>query len=380
MADEKELMKKDLSLIIQIDSKMHYNDIQNVQKIYEAITQKNMFQTSLGKRYVNKLKQIIQGENTGNCIFCGKSVTNPNNTVMCEECSSKFIKKPTDTTQATSQNASTLADNTKNKIQSGDIKSQAQSIGRNISENENLQRSKECAKEMTRDIKKSMSKNNNSTADNASTSQQSAKRKSIVIIGIIALLIIIAIISVIGIETIFSIATIVSLGYLIYTCVKKKPKKKAIIVFVVCILLTGIANGFSTGIKSDNVLAYLGTSQEQAYKDYDSSQFREEICYLTNENEKTNGKPWIEIWDGKVSTVILDSGMNSSLNVSGVHIGDSIDDITIAMEKQGAAYDTNGSMSGIMETYNYKYDGTKVQVIFIIKNGIVTRIVCGLED
>ena len=106
MADEKELMKKDLSLIIQIDSKMRYNDIQNVQKIHDAITQKNMFQTNLGKRYVNKLKQIIQGQNPGNCIFCGKGVTNPNNTVMCEECSSKFIKKPTNTAQTTPQNAS----------------------------------------------------------------------------------------------------------------------------------------------------------------------------------------------------------------------------------------------------------------------------------
>ena len=229
------------------------------------------------------------------------------------------------------QKASTLADNTKNKIQSADIKSQAQNIGRNISENENLQRSKEYVKEMTQDIKKSMHKNNNSTADNASTSQQSAKRKKIVIIGIVALIVIIAIISAIGLETIFSIATIVSLGYLIYTCVKKKPKKKAIIVFVVCILLTGIASEFLSGLTSNDYADYLGYSEKQITK-----KFGEPKEIFGNEAwkfYKYMGITFVIDSNDGVSSISFSSGAPSSANTQGLQLGDNVQKITNLSKK-----------------------------------------------
>ncbi|MCI5586869.1 MAG: hypothetical protein MR384_03155 [Lachnospiraceae bacterium] len=391
MADNKEFMKKDLSLIIQIDNKMHYNDISQVQKIRDTIISKNVFKTNLGKRYVNKLEQIIQRQNTNKCLFCGNNITNPNDTVICEVCSSKFPANPTTSNQETSksaketeikdkilQNANDLVDNAKNRIHSADIKSQTQNIAKNISENKNVQHSKEYAKKMTQNVKESMNKINNDTNDNEGTSQKSTNNRKNLIVCLILLVAIIALISIIGLETIFTMATVISLGYLIYTCVKKKSKKKAIIAFVVCLLLTGIANQFSTGSNSDNVLAYLGTSEEQAFKDYDSNQFRSELNLLTNENTQTNGKPWITILNGEVADVVLDSGMNSSLNVSGIHIGDSADDVAAAMKKQDAVYDTEYSISGTLETYYYKYNGQKVQVIFTIKDGIVTRISCTL--
>lgn len=172
---------------------------------------------------------------------------------------------------------------------------------------------------------------------------------------------------------------LISLAYLVYVCVKKKPKRNAIIVFTILFVLTGITNMGSTNSDSNNVLAYLGTPQSQVFKEYDESGFYSEMNLLTNEDTNTNGKPYVTLGSGIVTNIILTSGMNSSLNVADIHIGDSSEQVETVMKKSSTAYDSN-SIAGVLETYQLKYDGHSVQVIIKFENNTVSRINCTLMN
>lgn len=88
MAEDKMLVKKDLALILKINQKLSYDNISAVQKVHDTLLQKQLFHSSLGKRYINKLERVIQGEDTDKCLFCGK--INISKTAICEECLSRF--------------------------------------------------------------------------------------------------------------------------------------------------------------------------------------------------------------------------------------------------------------------------------------------------
>lgn len=176
MTDEKDLIKKDLCLITQIDNKLHYNDILTVQKIYDAVTQKGMFKTSLGKRYVNKLEQIINGTDAVKCILCGKSLQAPKKTVICIDCANRYVKRPNTTSdkQAAKQNIDTKNKNTgvdRNstskindfvenvKVKGKSIDKNARALSKNITENESIKNIKRQAEKLTNDAKETAQNN-----------------------------------------------------------------------------------------------------------------------------------------------------------------------------------------------------------------------------
>lgn len=336
MAEDKTLLKKDLALILKIDTKLHYDNIAEVKKVYQTLADKKMFGTSIGQRYLKKLESVIQGNDTDKCIFCGKQSIKQS--VMCSNCLAK-LQPPT---EAITKSEAVLS--TENVI-----REEAQPHDEVIETDLGIHAEK--------------------------------KDKKTSIIKIIAVLVVAIILISIGLDTVFTILMLVSLGVLIYNAVKKKPKRNAAIAFVVFFVLTGVAGMFETDSNTDDVLKYLGTPQSEVFEDYSADNFYSEYNLLTNEGKVENGKPYITMTaNGNVCTVIIESGMNSSLNVAGVYIGDSVDDMCNSMKKVNAVYDTEYSISGTLETYTFKYDDYNVQVIFKIQSGMITRISCTTND
>ena len=106
MEYENSLMKKDLSIILKINEKMNYADITKVQKVHDEIIQKGMFKTNLGTRYIERLKQIIADIYNDKCIFCGKTIANTEDTVLCDECLKKYEKVIDEKLQTSSPDSS----------------------------------------------------------------------------------------------------------------------------------------------------------------------------------------------------------------------------------------------------------------------------------
>ena len=94
MADnDKELIKRDLSLILQLNAKLHYNNKEELKMTYNMLQQKNAFKTALGQKYLRRLAQIVNGINTSQqCILCGNNLDNPS--VICTNCLKKYQKNP----------------------------------------------------------------------------------------------------------------------------------------------------------------------------------------------------------------------------------------------------------------------------------------------
>ncbi len=60
MEDEKTLLKKDLAVILKIDQRIDYGNVENIRKIHDTIVEREMFHTALGTRYINRLEQVLQ--------------------------------------------------------------------------------------------------------------------------------------------------------------------------------------------------------------------------------------------------------------------------------------------------------------------------------
>lgn len=262
MEAEKTLMKKDLALILKIDKRMVYGDIENVKKIHDAILERGMFHTVLGTRYIKKLEQILQGMDSSKCLFCGKQIENPNKTVLCNECTEKFMKP-------SSQSEQTKSDTVISKVEKSSVKTEKESVST-----------------------KADDKNIPSTA----TSEKTKSKKKI-IIGVIITLFIIGMLSAIGFGKVFTVLMLISLGYLIYVCVKKKPKRNAIITFAILFVLTGTANMNLSDSKADfvhsnvNVNTFLSQYEETmnaSAKDISDSEFTVKfVSFSKEENRET---------------------------------------------------------------------------------------------
>lgn len=180
---------------------------------------------------------------------------------------------------------------------------------------------------------------------------------------------------IIGFDMVFECCAIISLALLIYRAVKKKPKKNAGIAFVVFLALSGVFGLMAgSGKVPDNVLDYMGTKDRAVYKAYDKSDFYDGGSgALTNETNNHSGLPHIILYNGKVRGITLDSGMNTSLNVGGLHIGDSYNQAETCMAKQKA-----DKVPGYPLEYNLQYKGNDLKITIYLDNpntnGIVTRI------
>lgn len=312
MDENKEALKKDLQIILRLNSKINYTNVDAVKKIYTAITEKDIFHSELGQRYTKKLERIIAGEDDNTCILCSKDSTVGK--VICNACLDKI--------------------STQKARKKEDTVSTIKNVTASVMSKENLDKTKETAqKALNKADEKLQSFNEKTDASN-------------------------------------KFATAIT--HLKSFWSKRSKRTKVIIVCILALLLLGI---FVGGGNDDDMLSYLGTSQEQVFKDYDKNQFYKELNLLTNEGTDTNGKAYITINSGKVTGIMLDSGMYSSLNIAGIHIGDSANDIEKQMNKYNASHDSN-SISGKLEIYHFKFDGKSVQVTFKLSGGIIEHINC----
>ena len=91
MTDEsKELIKKDLITILQINARLHYDNQEEVKRIRNLVLQKDMLKTSWGNRYIKRLEQVIDGTTSDKCFLCNCSLDNE--TIICNNCLNKFTK------------------------------------------------------------------------------------------------------------------------------------------------------------------------------------------------------------------------------------------------------------------------------------------------
>ncbi|MFU0828915.1 MAG: hypothetical protein ACFWTJ_15535 [Lachnoclostridium sp.] len=213
MTEDKALIKKDLVLILKLDSKLNYEDIGEVKQVHAAAVNRKLFSTSVGQRYLNKLNQIINGIGKEECLFCGG--TTNTDSVVCASCLNKLKgssinstqKKPAEsnvnkemqnkveqkTTESAVEDANKqkeirskddivknadkmkqavigavntqqLIENTKNIIKTAEEKTHI--IAENISKNEDYQKAKEHAKNIAKDAQKNIRKNVDSVSEN----------------------------------------------------------------------------------------------------------------------------------------------------------------------------------------------------------------------
>lgn len=93
MDNNKDLIKKDLGYILQLNAKLHYDNPAEVQKTHDKVLQKNLFKTDLGQKYVKRLEDIINGATGSNqCVLCRNGLDNP--TLVCKQCLEKFKFTP----------------------------------------------------------------------------------------------------------------------------------------------------------------------------------------------------------------------------------------------------------------------------------------------
>ena len=93
MADnDKELLKKELSFILKLNSKLHFDNKAEMKMTYDMLQQKNFFRTVLGKKYLKCLAQRIEGTNISRqCVLCGNTLDNPS--IICTGCINKYQAK-----------------------------------------------------------------------------------------------------------------------------------------------------------------------------------------------------------------------------------------------------------------------------------------------
>lgn len=202
MAEDKSLLKKDLMLILKLNSKLHYDDITEVKKVHNVIKQKNMFETSVGQRYIRRLEQIIQGESTDKCLFCGKN--GASNSVMCLDCLAKL--QPSRAAKTSEAAEITPETKTSETAETTDVTNTSA-----MSKKENV----------------------------AQEPKKTDNRKNI-IIGSVIVVMVLAVLVAIGLDKIFGALMFISFGVLVYKCIKKKPKKGAVIAFVAFLMLFAV--------------------------------------------------------------------------------------------------------------------------------------------
>lgn len=425
MENDKELIRKDLAIILKLDAQIDYSQRSIVENYYKDITRKGLLMTPYGKRYMRRLEQIIAGDNIHNkCAFCNSQTQG--DTLICPACMAK-LRKPSavycrscGNKMNTSETICSACGKNKDEgykycahcgkevpipnmeILTNDAKNKSKEFAEQATKiaKENVQNIAEkgtkLAKDMSADTKFS---NNKKTGNKKKAKGQKNMNKKSILVWLVFLFIAVAIIGTVGLDTTLALFAFASLIVLTYKVIKKKPKKNAVIAFVVFFLLSGIVGDLNcSGGMGDNILDYIGTKESTVYKTYDKDDFKSFQGLLTNEKTDTKGLPYIRLDDSNprlVYSIILESGMNASFNVNGLHIGDSVDQVEKCMKKLKAVYDSdesneltawsyaaaiarNQDVSGknipeIM-VYDLEYHGKKIQIIITVIGGYVNRI------
>lgn len=360
---EKALVKKDLALCIKLNAKLgDYQNRNTVQKMYNWIGMERRFCTAIGKRYVKRLEEVLEGETDFvDCVLCRGFLMD--GVAVCEECLQKYqILIPQSSEQKVQAENSTTQKMTALSRQAANT---AKQIGMTAKDNLNTV----------------SAKINEFTVENETVSAAKDKLRGIADNGMEKL------------QENPAAAKAMEKG-------KEQAKKahgkwrgmskrKRILIVAVCVLLfAGAVNelSFSGNVGGDNVLEYLGADEKEVYKVYDKDDFYSfadmGVLLMNNENNRS-GLPHISIAlsDGKVDACTLESGMNASLHVGGLHIGDDVDKIEPCVKKLksgdnillGEQQAPDGNWYGGY-IYLCKYKGKKIDVTIHSFNGKISEI------
>lgn len=357
---EKALVRKDLALCLKLNAKLgEYQNRNAVQKVYNWIGMEQRFHTVIGKRYVKRLGEVLEGETDFvDCVLCNGFMMD--GTAICADCLQKYrsmIPQPTEQKVSTENAAvqkmtafSRQAANTAKQM-GATAKDNLNTVSVRISEFTEENETVSAAKDKLKGIAdSSMEKlqENPATAKAVEKGKEQVKKARGKWRGM--------------------------------------SRKKRIVIVAVCVLLfAGAVGGSSSGsVGGDNVLDYIGADEKAVYKIYDKNDFYSYYdTMLMNDGNNKSGLPHISIGlhDRKVSACTLESGMNASLHVGGLHIGDDVGKIESCVKKLKAG---DNSLLGEQQApdgnwyggYSYacKYNGKNVNITISSQNGMITEI------
>lgn len=383
---QKELVRKDIERIARLDVQIDYSQAAVVEQYYRQITQKGILTTPAGKKYMGRLKQVIDGNaDWHKCLFCN-SITH-GNTMICPTCKTKLAKQPASFCRncgkqmPTGSHACPACGKTEGYRYCAHCGKEVPLPDLDFLTNYMKQKSKNFAGQTAKMAKESTQ--NMAKQGKKLKQKQGAK-------NIIAAAIAFAVLAVVGtlIKTMLPIitgvlvfCTALSFGSLIYKIVKKEPRKRAAAIFVVFLLLSGAANalGGAGSVGGNNVLDYIGAKESAVYKVYGKDGFYSDGICTVNERNNTSGLPHISIDDGKVVGCKLVAGMDSALHVGGLHIGDDREQIEPCMKKLHAdktednLAQRNGAWYGVV-AYTCRYHGTDIVITIIVSDSVVNQI------
>lgn len=169
----------------------------------------------------------------------------------------------------------------------------------------------------------------------AKTKEELNKRsKKEIAAGVIVAVVVLAVLTKLGWSNIFGWLFWISLAYLIYSIVKKKPKKKAVIAMIIFFVLTGVFADGGVGGKSDLFDVCNMTAQE-IEKQYGAPEVSRNLPDGTLEYDYDGWSCAIK-FSGS-NSVLLSQGDNTLM---GIAIGDSLQKVDEIMSKKNAVEDT----------------------------------------
>lgn len=80
--------KKEAAIILSCDKGVDYSSRTQVQQIYTALLKNNSLTSDVGRKYTDKLKSMLTGNNTPACFLCGMN----SDAVICANCKATLEK------------------------------------------------------------------------------------------------------------------------------------------------------------------------------------------------------------------------------------------------------------------------------------------------
>lgn len=342
MADKnEELVKKELLMILKLNSKLNYQRKEEIKKMHAAIAERKMFTTPLGLKYMKRLEQIGRGEEVlKKCILCAGDLDN--HSLICTKCIKKFHA---------------LQFQEKDREPVGEKKDRQRQPSGTAGQLSGTKNNSDAV---------SPDKEEKTDKDGQEKSLKESLRKKGLILGIfiVALWIIN---EVIGLGNLFAFCTIVTLCVLIYKCVKKQGKRNTIIALAVFFLLAGLFGDTGSG-KSNDIVDMLGKTEEQVWKEWGEPDYLSTGVWEAYDE----GHSYVPK-GGKVFCVTLD-GKNVSETLKGISIGDSEKEVDKIMKKNGADFvGRKDDTDCYSKDYVIKEESIGIMVIFNL-SGAVTSV------
>lgn len=84
--------QKDLSLIVKLNAKLHYDNKKELKMTYDVLRQKDAFKTAIGKKFLKRMEQMINGTDISHrCVLCNDELDNKS--VICTHCIDNYKKE-----------------------------------------------------------------------------------------------------------------------------------------------------------------------------------------------------------------------------------------------------------------------------------------------